>query len=1287
MDYKKELKKGELLYKEGKIDQAESVFKRILHEDSGNYEAINNLGVINIIKDDFLEAETCFQKALIAKDDYLIAISNLADIYQKAKRWKETSRQLERYLEIDNHDHNIYNQLGVAYLEMGDFEKACVVLEKSLELNSGQETVKESLSMIKDKTKASRIEVCENPLNILFVQEAPCIRNYKMASALRARGHRVSLVYTKARLSQVYKGLSDDVYNECIKLESYRQLWDISENYDIVHCHNEPDILSCAALAGKVPVIHDTHDLISLRANGDQNLAYFEGLANRGAAGRVYSTPYQMNEAKKLYGTNGNSLVYYNYASEPDLPRKYLPKLSDKDSKVHIVYEGGIGGNSHRDFISLFIELANKGVHIHIYPTSYNQEIAQRFTAFNNIHYYQPLSPKQIMEEMTQYDFGIIPFNLEKGNKRFLDSTIANKLFEYLAARLPVITSRLKTYVDYFEKTPVGITYNTPQDIIDNIPKLKEIASRTDFSKNIFTYEREICRLEEFYENILKSQEENKKSSEVEKYAGDYIQNAYDKLVVWLRKNGWDGYDPYDIQDYLIQKAKKGTPVSPEKQKEIFQKANIYPVRVREELKIKKKRNAKALGLLTAAWVRIYKVTNDERFLEEAEKIAKWLLKNPSKGYENLCWGYPFDWQSVIFIPIGTPSAVVSTVVGDGLWELFSVTRNEKYLNACESICRFITEDLKMDDMGGKGICFSYTPIDDYHVHNANLFCGEFLARVGKEVENNKWLKLAERTADYAISEQNNDGSIYYWGRIQNNNAPNKLDHYHSGFEIRCLFYIAQHLQLEKIKQAYQKYLKFYLQNYLLLDGTPKIVPASPYPVNIHGAAESVLMLSILSREHPQLFQLAKKTLQWTIKNMQNPEGWFGYVWTPTQRIDAPFLRWGQAWMIRAFAEYHVTEKTISGEWGYYSKLIDNPGRKANITSSLSREEELDELKKLAYAYAKMDNGKVPMHVIESIAGKIKGDFTPEMKKRIILESFNDPVKWQTNVVGSTESQQSETTARNELCTPEKSYQFMMPETGQLNYGSKEWAEALFKNSEADPWGHDWRASQKVRYLAAMDLIKKHISPDKIKDVLDIGCALGDFTKMLKGFFFNSDVLGVDISGEAVLKCRNIYNNIKFETNNLPELTLSKNNFDFISALEVVYYVGEDKIDKSLQRIYDITKDGGYILISTYLNKPPFVTSENFKKVLSKYFVIVDETIRYHGLYSQYETMIRQSMDALKKLTQIIEGQSSSVVSEFVQSGIKVLGDVNMMNQINKYTKDNIGEKGISHSIVLAVKK
>jgi len=42
----------------------------------------------------------------------------------------------------------------------------------------------------------------------------------------------------------------------------------------------------------------------------------------------------------------------------------------------------------------------------------------------------------------------------------------------------------------------------------------------------------------------------------------------------------------------------------------------------------------------------------------------------------------------------------------------------------------------------------------------------------------------------YIILEHNKDGSIYYFGKIQNNFNPNHLDHYHTGFELRMLYSI-----------------------------------------------------------------------------------------------------------------------------------------------------------------------------------------------------------------------------------------------------------------------------------------------------------------------------------------------------------------------------------------------------------------------------------------------------------------------------------------------------------------
>lgn len=339
--------------------------------------------------------------------------------------------------------------------------------------------------------------------NVLFVQESPCIRNYKMATALRKRGHRVTLAYGRARLSQVYPGLSDDVYDELIHLDGFRELWDIAKGFDVVHCHNEPDFLTVAALGCAAPVIHDTHELISLRANGDKNLAFFEGLANRAAAGRVYSTAYQMREAQRLYGVEGPSEVVRNYVVEDDLPKNFKPKLSRGDGQLHLVYEGGVGAQGHRDYRELFFALAGLGVHVHIHPTAHDPELAKAFGRDPRLHYHQPLSPKRIIEEMTQYDVGLIPCNMERGDKRFLDSTIANKLFEYLAAGLPVIASPLQSYIDYFEVTPAGKVFHSPAEAVAAARELVERASNTDFTVFAKSHEDEIWRVERLYDQVL----------------------------------------------------------------------------------------------------------------------------------------------------------------------------------------------------------------------------------------------------------------------------------------------------------------------------------------------------------------------------------------------------------------------------------------------------------------------------------------------------------------------------------------------------------------------------------------------------------------------------------------------------------------------------------------------------------------------------------------------------------------------------------------------------------------
>lgn len=340
-------------------------------------------------------------------------------------------------------------------------------------------------------------------LNILFLQDSPCIRNYKYAQSLKKLGHKVSLAYLVKKLSERYPGLSDDVYQECFKIKDLNELWALSKKYDIIHSHNEPDQYTVAALAGHCPVIHDTHDLVSLRDYKKPEMRYFEGIANRAAHGRIYSTPYQRDEAKAMYQVEGDSLVVYNYASAEDIPDQFYPKASAQDGFLHMVYEGGVGGSEHRSFTQVFIDIAQAGVKLHIFPARYDDKIAQELNAYPNIDYRHPVSPKEIIKEMSRYDIGIIPWNLNELNERFLSSTIANKLFEYFAAGLPVATADITSYRDYFKSHPVGITFKSVPELLSQVPYLLRLKDNIDFKKLVFTYDQEIHKVVDYYYQVI----------------------------------------------------------------------------------------------------------------------------------------------------------------------------------------------------------------------------------------------------------------------------------------------------------------------------------------------------------------------------------------------------------------------------------------------------------------------------------------------------------------------------------------------------------------------------------------------------------------------------------------------------------------------------------------------------------------------------------------------------------------------------------------------------------------
>lgn len=367
-------------------------------------------------------------------------------------------------------------------------------------------------------------------LRILFLEPQPCIRALKYGNALKSYlGDNVSLcfAYTGMPLNALY-GHGDESFDRMVKLNpketdgGIRCLID-SFNPSLIHSHNAPNNLTLSAInvAKDVPIIHDVHEILSIHNSGFKKEDNAETLkrysaeerrANEESDGRIYPTEGIAEYIQQHYKVNTeNDLIFYNYPSESVMPRNFRKKISERDGEAHIVYIGCITSvveGSHYDLRNIFKDIAHHGMHIHIYPTKNiitqsNRSYKKIADANDFIHFHDNMNQKELLEEITQYDFGWAGFNMSM-NHEHLNVALPNKVMEYIGCGLPVLAFSHKTIHSLIEKHEVGWLFNN----LNELDGLLKSDNLTNIKKNVLNVrhqlaiEGQIPRVVKFYKQI-----------------------------------------------------------------------------------------------------------------------------------------------------------------------------------------------------------------------------------------------------------------------------------------------------------------------------------------------------------------------------------------------------------------------------------------------------------------------------------------------------------------------------------------------------------------------------------------------------------------------------------------------------------------------------------------------------------------------------------------------------------------------------------------------------------------
>jgi hypothetical protein len=293
----------------------------------------------------------------------------------------------------------------------------------------------------------------------------------------------------------------------------------------------------------------------------------------------------------------------------------------------------------------------------------------------------------------------------------------------------------------------------------------------------------------------------------------------------------------------------------------------------------------------------------DKRHYDRAVHFLNVLEQTRCPGFEEYCWGYPFDWETRNG-PMWKHTPLITTVpyVYEAFSQVYAIDKDEKWLRIMRSIAKHSLTAYRDMEVGANAMSCGYTPAPDdpCGVVNASAYRAFVLTKAAADLGDERYLEVATRNLNFVLTVQNNDGSWFY----SIDGKRDFVDHFHTCFVLKALAKIEQITKDPRCTSAIERGVAYYVKN--LFDSSSLPLPFSRAPRltvyrrELYDYAECINLGALLIGRFPELDRALANVVNDVLSRWKKRDGSFRARELLVGWDNVPMHRWAQSQLFRS---------------------------------------------------------------------------------------------------------------------------------------------------------------------------------------------------------------------------------------------------------------------------------------------------------------------------------------------------------------------------------------------------